>query len=166
VVKIFKRLAAATVLALTVGTFSPATTASAGFKCYRIKDSEKQFAQKMNLARSATGKGKLQLDKQLSRVARRHAWEMQHRNTLFHTPSSTLGWRVTNWVRLGENVGYGGDVASLHRAFMNSPAHRANVMGSYRHVGVGVKKNSNGVMWVTIIFESHADPGTRMKVCR
>ena len=163
--KIFKRLAAATVLALTVGTFSPVTTASAGFDCYRYKDSEKDFAQKMNLARTATGKGKLQLDKQLSRVARRHAWEMDNQNTLYHTPDSVLGWRVTHWRRLGENVGYGGDVASLHRAFMNSPAHRANVLGSYKHVGVGVH-NDDRVMWVTIIFESHQDPGTRMRVCR
>ena len=163
--KTFKRLAAATVLALTVGTFSPATTASAGFECYRYKASEKEFAEKMNVARSLAGKGKLHLDKQLSRVARRHAWEMDNRNTLFHTPSSTLAWRVTNWRRLGENVGYGGDVLGLHRAFMNSPAHRDNVLGSYNHVGVGVH-NDGDTMWVTIIFESHLDPGTRMKVCR
>ena len=163
--KVFKRLAAATVLALAVGSFSPATTASAGFRCYRFKESEKDFAQKINMARSAVGKGKLQLDKQLSRVARRHAWEMDNRNTLYHTPDSTLAWRVTNWTRLGENVGYGGDVGSLHQAFMNSPAHRDNVLGRYRHVGVGVHKD-NGIMWVTIIFESHRDPGTRMRVCR
>ena len=164
-VKVFKRLAAATVLALTVGTFSPATTASAGFDCYRYKGAERDFARKLNLARTATGKSKLQLDKQLSRVARRHAWEMDNRNTLYHTPQSTLAWRVTNWTRLGENVGYGGNVASLHRAFMNSPAHRANVMGGYRHVGVGVHFD-DGIMWVTIIFEAHHDPGTTMKVCR
>ncbi len=48
---------------------------------------------------------------------------------------------------------------------MNSPAHRANVMGSYRHVGVGVKTDGN-IMWVTIIFESQQDPGTRMRTCR
>lgn len=163
--KVFKRLAAAALLALTVGTFSPATTASAGFKCYDFKDSEKEFAQLMNKSRSNHGVAKLRLDKQLSRVAKRHTWEMKDKSTLYHTPSSELRWRVTNWNRLGENVGYGGDVKSLHQAFMNSPAHRANVMGSYRHVGVGVKTDGN-IMWVTIIFESQQDPGTRMRTCR
>ena len=163
--KIFRRLAAATVLALTVGAFSPATTASAGFDCYNFKNSEKEFAQKINLARSAAGVGRLRLDKQLSRVARRHAWEMDSKNSLYHTPSSVLRWRVTNWNHLGENVGYGGSVASLHQAFMNSPAHRQNVLGGFRHVGVGVHTDKD-VMWVTIIFESRADPGTRLRVCR
>lgn len=163
--KIFKRLAAATVLALTVGTFSPVTTASAGFDCYRYKDSEREFAQKINLARTAAGVGQVRLDKQLSRVARRHAWEMDSKNSLYHTPSSILRWRVTNWRSLGENVGYGGSVASLHQAFMSSPAHRANVLGGYRHVGVGVHTDK-GAIWVTIIFESRADPGTTLRVCR
>lgn len=163
--KIFKRMAAAAVLALTLGTFSPATTASAGFNCYNFKDSEKEFAQRINNSRSNHGVGKLQLDKQLSRVARRHTWEMKDKRTLYHTPSSILRWRVTNWNRLGENVGYGGDVDSLHKAFMDSPSHRANVLGNFRHVGIGVKTDGD-IMWVTIIFEDHMDPGTRMKVCR
>ena len=163
--KILTRLAAASVLALTLGSFTPATIASADYKCYDFKDSEKEFAQKINNSRSNHGVGNLSLDKQLSRVARRHTWEMKDKRTLYHTPSSTLRWRVTNWNRLGENVGYGGDVDSLHQAFMDSPSHRANVLGNYRHVGIGVKKDGD-IMWVTIIFEDHMDPGTRMKVCR
>jgi uncharacterized protein YkwD len=72
--------------------------------------------------------------------------------------------RVTNWSILGENVGVGGNVNSLHQAFMNSPAHRDNVLfGQYRHVGVGVKMDGD-TMWVTIVFESHRDPGTTLRV--
>lgn len=161
-----KRLIAASVLALALGGLSPASTATAVRNCYNIKDSEKDFTAKMNLARSASGVGRLHLDRELSKVARRHAWEMDNKNTLYHTPSSKLRWRVTRWNMLGENVGVGGDVASLHRAFMQSPAHRANVMrSSYQHVGVGVHRDDNH-MWVTIVFEAHRDPGTRLRLCR
>ena len=164
---IFKRLAACTAVALAFGALSPATVATAGSSesCYRYKASELDFAKKMNLARSVAGIGRLRLDKQLSRVARHHAWEMREKLTLYHTPSAKLAWRVTRWKALGENVGVGGNVADLHRAFMNSPAHRENILrGRYQHVGVGVKKSEN-YMWVTVIFEARRDPGTRMRLC-
>jgi uncharacterized protein YkwD len=165
-VKIIKRSAAALVLALAVGAISPITTASAGKHCYDYKDSEKSFAQKINNARGAVGAHRLQLDRELSKVARRHALEMDNRNSLYHTPSSKLRWRVTRWRRLGENVGAGQNVLSLHQAFMNSPGHRANVLDrGFRHVGVGVHQDKN-YMWVTVIFESRRDPGTRLRLCR
>lgn len=164
--KIVTRAAAAILLALTVGVVSPITTASAGAKCYRYKESEQDFARKINKARSRIGAGRLQLDKQLSKVARKHSWEMDSKNSLYHTPSSKLRWRVTRWNRLGENVGAGQTVRSLHNAFMNSPSHAANVLDrGYRHVGVGVHKDAN-YMWVTVVFESRRDPGTRLRVCR
>jgi uncharacterized protein YkwD len=79
---------------------------------------------------------------------------------LYHTPSDKLRHRVTNWTVIGENVGVGGTVSSLHTAFMNSPAHKDNILyTAFRHVGIGVAKK-NGRMWVTVIFEAIADPGT------
>ncbi len=32
------------------------------------------------------------------------------------------------WTKLGENVGYGGTIAIVHEAYLNSPGHRANIM--------------------------------------
>ena len=163
--KIVTRSVAAVVLALSVGVVSPVTTASAGKNCYRYKDSEKTFAQKINNARGAVGARRLVLDRELSKVARRHAWEMDSKNSLYHTPSSKLRWRVTRWNHLGENVGAGQTVLSLHQAFMNSPSHRANVLDrDFKHVGVGVHQDKN-YMWVTVVFESDRDPGTRLRLC-
>jgi uncharacterized protein YkwD len=34
----------------------------------------------------------------------------------------------SNWLKLGENVGYGGDIEQVHNAYLNSPGHRANIM--------------------------------------
>jgi uncharacterized protein YkwD len=120
----------------------------------------------MNNARTNQGLGKLKLDPELSKAAKVHTWEMVRSSELHHTSSDNLRRRVTNWILLGENVGVGATVSSLHEAFMNSPAHRDNVMHSlYRHVGVNVVK-SDGRMWVTIIFEAMTDPGTPLKMPR
>jgi len=32
------------------------------------------------------------------------------------------------WLKLGENVGYGGSIAQVHDAYLNSPGHRANIL--------------------------------------
>jgi uncharacterized protein YkwD len=82
---------------------------------------------------------------------------------LYHTPTGTLTRRITNWSILGENVGVGGTVDSLQRAFMNSPEHRANILYSkFHYVGLGVVQK-RGRMWVTVEFEARSDPGTRLR---
>lgn len=134
--------------------------------CYGYKRSEVAFAQRINGERTDVGIGKLSLDPELSRVALKHTWRMRNTQTLFHTSSSTLRHRVTNWRYLGENVGYGSGVTSLHHAFMNSSGHRDNILlGRYRNVGVGVSRKA-GTMWVTVIFQASDDPGTRLKMPR
>ncbi len=135
-------------------------------RCWDYAFSERGFRKKMNAEREARGLGKLSLDPELSKAARVHTNEMVKRDTLYHTSSTDLKNRVTNWIVLGENVGVGGTVASLHEAFMNSPAHRDNILyNTYKHVGVGVKK-ANGRMWVTVIFEAVTDPGTSLTMPR
>jgi uncharacterized protein YkwD len=85
---------------------------------------------------------------------------MVRAETLYHTPTDTLKRRVTRWTTLGENVGVGGTVTTLHTAFMGSSAHRSNILYSgFRHVGIGTSK-SGGRLWVTVIFEARTDPGS------
>ena len=69
---------------------------------------------------------------------------------LYHNPRLTSD--VTNWRWVGENVGYGPSVASVHTAFMNSPAHKANILDrDYTEVGIGVVV-ANGRVWVAEVF--------------
>jgi uncharacterized protein YkwD len=149
----------------------PALDASAAFRvpdneCWTYRRSERLFGRLMNEARENAGLPRLSLDPEASKVARKHSREMVERNLLHHTPSSTLVRRVTRWEILGENVGVGSTVDSLHRAFMDSPPHRANVLYTkFRHVGVGVTR-SNDRMWVTVILENRLDPGTRLRMPR
>jgi uncharacterized protein YkwD len=159
-----KQLAVLLAAGLLAALLSPVTVSSAPSdnKCWKSKTSEKRFARKINSERVTDRLGKLRLDPELSRVAKKHTLEMAKNNKLYHTSSDDLRARVTNWNLLGENVGVGGGVRSLHGAFMNSPAHAANVLHtSFRHVGVAVVR-SGGRMWVTMIFEAVSNPGTTL----
>lgn len=132
--------------------------------CYKYTRAERGFHSKMNQSRKAAGLGTMKLDPEVSKVAKRHTRDMVRSNTLVHSSNTELTRRVTNWITLGENVGVGSAVDSLHSAFMNSPAHKANILHSaFNNVGVGsVKKD--GRMWVTVIFEARSNPGTRLKM--
>ncbi|HVF52935.1 MAG TPA: CAP domain-containing protein [Actinomycetota bacterium] len=148
-------------LLLPLFTASPAAPACSG----TANTAEKGFFSKMNAERKKKGKVPLKLDTQLSKPAKLHTKEMINKGTLEHTPDDVLAKRVTNWKIIGENVGVGGDVKSLHDAFMNSPSHRDNILFSdYRYVGVGARK-ADGKLWVTVIFESVNDPGTTVTNC-
>lgn len=134
--------------------------------CWEYSSQELAFRRKMNRERVDRGKGRLSLDPELSKSARVHTREMVERDLLHHTTETDLRRRVSGWSSLGENVGVGATVDSLHRAFMASPPHRANILyPTFRHVGIGVVESS-GRMWVTVLFSSGSDPGTTLRMPR
>jgi len=138
------------------------SSASAGGSCYWHSKKDRLLAKKTNSARAHADVRKLSLDPHLSRVARRQANAMARKRALYHTPS--LGSVVTRWRTLGENVGYAGSIKRVHRAFMGSPSHKANILKSgFRHFGVGVRKKGQYV-WTAVVFESRRNPGTTLKM--
>jgi uncharacterized protein YkwD len=158
------RLLRATVVTLTaalcvgVGSVAGAGTGS----CYSYSKKDRSLAKKTNSARSNHGVRRLSLDPQISHVAKRHSRSMASKYTLYHNAS--LGSQVTRWRMLGENVGYAGSVKKVHRAFMNSAGHRANILKPrYRHMGVGVVRKG-GRIWATVVFEARRNPGTTLKM--
>ena len=63
---------------------------------------------------------------------------MAGQGRIFHTSNLSNGI-TANWVKLGENVGVGADVAVLFQAFVDSPTHYANLVDPrYTTIGVGV----------------------------
>lgn len=105
-------------------------------------------------ARQASGLPPLAVHGGLRDVARRHAEEMAASKTLSHSPD--LGARVSavvpSWQRVGENVGYGSRMQAIHDKFMASRGHRANILGNYNVVGVGVSRDEAGRYWVVEVF--------------
>jgi hypothetical protein len=113
-------------------------------------DLEQELVRLINRERAAAGRSTLRVELQMTRIARDWSTTMRGRGALSHRPS--LGAVVDgDWRRLGENVGVGQEIARLHRAFMDSPGHRANVLGDFTGVGVGVVQDGSRI-WVTANF--------------
>ena len=56
------------------------------------------------------------------------------------------------WSIGGENVGVGGSLESLQRAFMASKLHRQNILRkTFDHVAVGIVRQDDA-LWITVIF--------------
>ena len=164
--KVFMRaLKVGLVTATILATFPlGGMTAEAGSNCWKYKNAEKGFLNKINDSRARQGKGRLRIDKELSKVARKHTKEMTTKDLLYHTPDNAMRRRVTNWQLIGENVGVGATVDSLHIAFMNSHDHKVNIMkGGFKHVGIGTRR-AYGQLWVTVIFEEETNPGTTLNM--
>ncbi len=137
-----------TVMAVAVMVFGLAIPALAG--------PEGTLVGKINSSRAASGLPSLETYWDLTDDARAHSGAMLDRGEIYHSPS--LGGVTGVWQALGENVGMGVDLNGLHNAFMNSSSHRANILGDYNYVGVGVRTDEAGVHWVTVIFMKAA-PG-------
>lgn len=156
----------AIVVAALVATFGAASPlglddARAG-SCWSWTAKEKKLGRLTNGARARRDKPKLKLDPELSKVAKVHAKFMAATGTLQHTPPEILADRVTNWTRLGENVGYGPTVRKIHRAFMRSTVHREKILARrFRHFGVGIRRAGDR-LWVTVVFAGREDPGTTL----
>ena len=131
-------------------------------RCKILGADEKRLAEKINNARDRRERRDVNLDRHISAVAAVHSRAMKRQARLHHTPDGQLRSRVTRWRLLGENVGRGGDIDSLHEAFMQSRPHRDTVTDNeFRHVGIGIARDKNQI-WVTVLFEAENNPGTTM----
>jgi uncharacterized protein YkwD len=117
---------------------------------------ERCFLHRVNGARSRRGLRRLKWDRQVGYVARRHARRMARLGRVAH--DVRLGQKLTQWRTLGQNSGAGRRCAGLFRAFWNSSGHRANILGRWRFMGVGVRRGNNRI-YVQQIFELRTNPG-------
>jgi hypothetical protein len=116
-----------------------------------VPEAEGDFIGRIAQERSARGLGSLAYKADLVEVARRQAQRMADRGEPYHNPN--LGSEVQGWQVVAENVGVGYDVPGLHKAFMDSPKHRDNILHpEVTEIGVGVVKTSDGRIWVVELF--------------
>ena len=111
---------------------------------------------KINGMRRRHGLRRLRIDKQLAYAARRHARAMASSNSIWDDPY--YGTKVTRWRALAQNSGAGSHCRSLFRSFKRSPAHRRNILGRYRFLGVG-SSHAHGRYFDNQLFERRRDPG-------
>jgi hypothetical protein len=122
----------------------------AAFATPALAGAEGEFVSKINASRVAAGLAPLEVYWDLTDDARAQSASMAAKGEIFHNPNLASVTGV--WSALGENVGVGPDVSSLHAAFMASAGHRANILGDYNYIGVGVTVDENGLVWATMVF--------------
>lgn len=80
----------------------------------------------VNQSRAEAGLGQLRTNVVLNLKADRWAQKLRSDCALSHSKLSDGAPK--EWMKLGENVGYGGTIEQVHEAYLNSPGHRANIM--------------------------------------
>jgi uncharacterized protein YkwD len=117
-----------------------------------------------NQDRASAGLNALVNDSYLHTKAEWRSKDMGDRNYFSHQiPPDNL--TVFNYMQrdgycykvAGENIGlstYGDDVATnrMETAFMGSVSHRANILGTWAHMGVGAYKAADGRKLYTVLF--------------
>jgi uncharacterized protein YkwD len=111
----------------------------------------------LNAERSRRGLPRLRLNDRLSEAADRHSRDMVRRRYFAHDSLTGASFvdriRRTGYLRsarswsVAENLAWGsgnrGTPAQIMRAWMDSPAHRANILtGRFREVGIGVSEGA------------------------
>ena len=133
-----------------VGTLVAATLLTVGLAVPVAASTATDFLALINAERAAAGLDSLAMHADLVDDALAHSERMRSEDRLYHNPD--LASVTSGWMSLGENVGVGPSVDVLHRAFMDSPGHRSNVLGDFDSIGVGVAAVSADQMWVTMVF--------------
>jgi uncharacterized protein YkwD len=131
-----------------------------------VTTDEQKFLDLINRERTSRRLPELKLDPTLVAVAREHSREMCDRDYFDHR-SPTEGKRTPmerylsalpkrpRYACVGENLFYCSvvDVERGHKALMNSPGHRANILfPRFRAAGVGIYVSESGEFWVTEMF--------------
>jgi len=142
---------------------------------------QQDFLGRLNELRRSKGLGSLAWNGAIADPAISWSQTMSTQDRLYHARDTgaddgvepgqdyvTINSRIVgNWQRLAENVGVSGmyssctlaeletntakAVEALHRAFVNSSGHYANMVGDYNQVGIGVHIDADE-LWVTVRF--------------
>ena len=135
---------------------------------------EQEFIEKVNAERTGRGLNALAVDPLLVHTARAHSREMCALDYFdHHSPTPGLVSPMDRYLKglhdrgastpesllIGENIYYcsvSNDVYNVdygHRALMNSPGHRANILEKrFTKIGLGVYRSARGEFWVTEMF--------------
>jgi uncharacterized protein YkwD len=119
-----------------------------------------------NTQRANNGLAGLALDARLVQVARQRAQDMATKNYFSHTsPSGETAFTILDQIGYayqlaGENIARNNypDTQSVQVAmtgFMNSPAHRDNILEPvYKRVGIGVAFGADGMKYFAVVFSN------------
>lgn len=126
-----------------------------------VKNVEEEVLTLVNQERSKIGLKPLQMDWELSRVARMKSQDMAQKNYFSHTsptygsPFDMMKQFGINFRTAGENIASGQQTPKeVMESWMNSQGHRENILKpDYTHLGVGYYRGgSYGHMWTQMFI--------------
>lgn len=107
---------------------------------------EQQMLNLVNQARAQNNVPPLQIDMQVTNVARIKAQDMidnnyfSHNSPKYGSPFDMMKSFGVSYVQAGENIAGNQTVVNAENALMNSPGHRKNILNpAYTHIGIGIK---------------------------
>jgi uncharacterized protein YkwD len=107
----------------------------------------------INQDRAQSGLAPLQMSPQLNAEAKAWTNHMVSTGDFRDDPAFASCFSLPSCVAAGSNVAEGfSSVQAINRGLMASPPHRANILGDYNLVGVGVVAAPNGTLWATEDF--------------
>jgi uncharacterized protein YkwD len=121
-----------------------------------VSEEQTALVNDVNAARAANGLEPLRVDGRLARAALAHARDMAEYGYFAHQGGNdgTLTDRLRavgfNWTVEAENIALDSDEAHAHRAFLDSPGHRANILArDVRYIGVAALSiGTNSTLYV------------------
>lgn len=135
------------------------SAAPAGAEELDTRAMESEFVSRINDLRASQGLAALANDNsQLYGVAVSWSGSMADAGSISHR-SNLADVAPSNWTRLGENVGVGQSVESLHNAFVASPGHYRNLVDpGFQTIAVGIVVR-DGRIFVTENFMAASGGG-------
>lgn len=122
---------------------------------------EKQMVDLVNQARAQNNLPPLEVDMQVTNVARVKAQDMidnnyfSHNSPKYGSPFDMMKSFGIHFVKAGENIAGNQTVQAAHNALMNSPGHRENILSpDYTHIGIGIKQGGQYGNMFTQMFVS------------
>lgn len=112
-----------------------------------LSSEEQQMIKLVNAARAQNNLPPLQVDMQVTNVARVKAQDMidnkyfSHNSPKYGSPFDMMKSFGVKFIQAGENIAGNQNVQAAHNALMNSPGHRQNILSpDYTHIGIGIRK--------------------------
>lgn len=123
----------------------PAGQPVLGVESVTLSAEEQQMQDLVNQERAVGGAGQLKGDSSLAKLARLKARDMidnryfDHNSPTYGSPFDMMKRFGISYSSAGENLAMAPSVASAHKALMESPGHRANIMSTnFDRVGIGI----------------------------
>ncbi|GAA3907232.1 cell wall-binding repeat-containing protein [Microbacterium invictum] len=160
---------AATIALVSASVQIAATPASAAplSQCtsMTLEQVQTRILTETNAARSKAGKAALTLNSQMNTVAVNWSAKQASANKMSHNPSYSKQI-PSGWSGAAENVAMGYAPTKVTTGWLNSAGHRANILGSYTHIGIGVGCASNGYPYYTQVFGAYKKAPANPNVSR